>query len=328
MPDLQKLALGALGLLLLTWLTFKGVSVLIATNDAVFEEPVPEGALTAAVEVQLLGPDGAPPEECVATLWMVADGKKRTTPELSGHYPGGALSWSGVAPGTYRLQASVPGAERFMRNLELKAGDSVDLGEVKLGPGGILEVKVVAPDGRPLPGASVWLGNWLATTTNEGIYRFVGAPAGDLQLRAQFDNVTEVMRYKLPAGGVEAMELKLEDLVIRGVIGVGIEPGDKGIRVTAVAANGPAHGLLQQGDMILAADGLPSLGLTRQAAESQLDGAPGEVLTLRVARDGVEHTVEVKRADLLDVLIQERGGELPGAAEKETGPEEAPSVEQ
>ncbi len=71
--------------------------------------------------------------------------------------------------------------------------------------------------------------------------------------------------------------------------------------VITVDANGPAHGLLQPGDRIVAIDGVP-----RGAAASQPTKAVGDALRLQIIRDGVnsEATIRLQRPPLSVTLLQ------------------------
>ncbi|MDQ7012984.1 MAG: PDZ domain-containing protein [Planctomycetota bacterium] len=87
--------------------------------------------------------------------------------------------------------------------------------------------------------------------------------------------------------------LRLDELALqvfargpRAALGISFPPDDRGgVRIMNVVAGFPAADLLVAGDRILTADGLP---LTRQAMlrAAILSHAPGEILELRVERDG------------------------------------------
>ncbi len=299
----KQLVLGALGFVLLACLAFAGMSALIGEEDVrLGPEPPPE-AQYADLHVQLLDPSGQPPEDCVVTLWRRVDGVLQTGPKTTGRCVGGDLGWKNLPPGSYLLEAAVPGAARYARNLELSPGDEVELGVAELEPGGVLEVSVVGPDDRPLPGATIWLGNWMVTADIRGRFRFLGARLGEQIVRAQFDGVVGAATAELEeAGEKRALTIKLDELVIRGVLGVAISAGEDGILVERVDLEGPARGVLEEGDRIVAAGGLPTVGLSQAAAEARLDGPPGEALELTVIRGAETLEVSVVRADLLDVL--------------------------
>lgn len=71
----------------------------------------------------------------------------------------GAFAWSGVAAGAgYTLRAEAAGLGAASRTgLELRAGDLLDLGEVWLGEAGLVEGRVLDPQGAPVAGAEVEL---------------------------------------------------------------------------------------------------------------------------------------------------------------------------
>lgn len=305
---------GALGFMLLAYIAFWGVSALVRNEQVSFEEPADPTSKLATLTGQILAPDGNPPEECIATLWRRADGKKQTSANMSGKCPKGAISMKDLVAGTYLLEVGVEGAARFARNVEIQEGEAHDLGVSQLSEGGTLTVQAVAPDGRGLPGARMWLGNWLVTSDIEGRYTFAGAPAGSVMVRAQFDEVVGSNKLELEAGAIEELEVKLEDLVVRGVLGVSFTAEPEGLLVTEVSEEGPTHEVLEVGDRIVAVNGEPSLALTQVIAERRLDGPPGELLKLAVLRGEEELALEVTRADLLDVLTarlqaEEEGGD-------------------
>lgn len=299
----KQLVLGALGFILLAWLAFMGMSALIDEGDVQLKKDPPPEAGYADLHVQLLDPSGEPPEDCVVTLWRRVDGVLQAGPKTTGRCVGGDLGWKNLPPGSYLLEAAVPGAARYAHHLELSPGDKVELGVEQLEPGGVLEVSVVGPDDRPLPGAKIWLGNWLVTSNVEGRFRFLGARLGKQVVRAQFDNVVAAETFELKEAGEKAeLTVKLEELVIRGVLGVEIAAEEDGIHVTRIYEDGPAVGVLEEGDRIISAGGVPSMAISQKRAESLLDGPPGEALKLTVIRGLETLELEVVRADLLEVL--------------------------
>jgi len=303
MQSKKELILGALGFCVLAYLAFWGVSALVENQDDVtFEAPPDPSALLASLKGQVLAPDGEPPEDCVATLWLRVDGKLQTGPGRSGPCVDGELSYDDLQPGTYLLEVGVEGASRYARNIDLVEGDRQDLGVSQLSPGGVLEVQAVGPDGRGLPGARIWLGNWLVTSDVEGRFRFVGASAGELRVRAQFDGVVGSGNTTLEAAETKALEVEIKDLSLRGVLGLEFTAATEGLTITAVATEGPAHGVLESGDLIVASDGVPTLALPQSSAEQRLDGAPKTSIKLSVMRDGEPLEIELERADLLDVV--------------------------
>ncbi|MCP4810164.1 MAG: hypothetical protein GY913_24450 [Proteobacteria bacterium] len=261
-------------------------------EPVVVEEPAPT---TATLTLTLLDAAGQPPLDCGATLAKTTERGYELTATSTLKCPTGELSWSGLAPGEYRLTAAGEDTVLIEERHELPAG-TTDLGVVTLDPGGSVG-GVVTADGEPVVGAFLFAetGQKGASVT-DGEYAISGLPVGEARLRAGFENRGGSATVEIVAGEVTDLDIALEVVPPKGVFGVQFEVTETGLVVTNVHPSGPMAGV-QVGAAITAVDGRSLAGLTREAATEALAGAPGTSGVLTI--DGADQTIE--RIDLEDL---------------------------
>ena len=266
----------------------------------------PEESSGARLTAQLYEPEGGPAESCVVNLWQrTGDGRKQTQSGQSGRCDGGRLEWHDLPPGDYQVVAAVSGATLFERDVVLAEGDDVDLGDVTLAPGAIIEVSVSLA-GQPVPTAVVVTEGRREITNSEGRARFVGTPVGDVSVTATFEDRSATVVIETRRSEQSARTLSLGTTPLRGVLGIRFEVGKTGVVVREVLAAGPSRGRIEVGDVLVEANGKALAGLDQAAVEDWLDGPAGRVdqLVLRRAEARVE--VAIVRGDLLELLAGEK----------------------
>ncbi|MFL6203072.1 MAG: carboxypeptidase regulatory-like domain-containing protein [Thermoanaerobaculia bacterium] len=135
----------------------------------------------------------------------------------------GSFRVEDVPPGTYELQAQATGRESASQtNLEVLPGQDRRGVEVVLPPGAVLEGRVLAPGGRPVPGARVSLvesdtGMGLmrfrssdARADGDGRYRLDGVPPGTRLFRAASEGLREKVRELEVRAGDNDLDFELE----------------------------------------------------------------------------------------------------------------------
>jgi len=182
----------------------------------------PAGRLAGRV----VGPDGKPLANVGVRLGI--SGKRKEGARSQGWQQSsadGAFAFEGVAAGTYQLKTSMdqmfadgrtkkPFADAELNGIEL-AQDGVREGlELRLTEGATVLARVLAPDGRPVPGAIV---NWsidkesaTAMSDSAGVARLEGLPTGEAKLFARTGNATVARDTLLSVRAGETFETTLQ----------------------------------------------------------------------------------------------------------------------
>jgi len=285
-PLVVRLVLVALASAGATWFAFRFFQV--------EPEPVP-GELRARV----VAPDGDLATECMATLWKREGAKRSFGPDSTVRCDEhGYVRWFDVVAGDHALIAAGPGAAETTVEVTT-TGAGVELDDVRLVAGGALGGQVVR-DGAPVAGAEVrLLGGRMARTDEQGRFSIQGVPVGLTRLKSIHDHAAAEAAVEVVASERAEVVLELVGLPPRGVLGLSGTPGPDGFLVDNVVPRGPASGLVEIGDLLVAAAGQSLVG---RAPDEVLDvlghGLPGEVLELVLVRAMTEHTVTITRVDV------------------------------
>jgi membrane associated rhomboid family serine protease len=243
--------------------------------------------------VRLLTQEGQP-LPCRATLWRMQGGERLLWPGSAGDCEGGALSWADLEPGAYRLMAQAPGRVLLDRDLVVEE-ESPARGAGLPDRGGGASGRVVR-EGQPVEGATVSLsgGRRHAETRPDGSFALEGVALGETRLWASLEKEGARVDVHMTAAGV-AIELELETLPEPGVFGLRFEAVPGGARIVAVHPGGPLEGVAVPGDILQTVDGVDLVGANRQDMLQALEGSPGEVSQLVIARGERSLQLEVQR---------------------------------
>ncbi len=246
-------------------------------------EPEPPTAVEPtlpSLSVQVLDQSGAVPTDCAGTLTLrVESGHRldRDSTLLCG--ADGRISWSDLEPGTWRLAVAGEGTE--LREEDHEVSGPVDLGAWTLGPGGNVS-GVVSRAGEPLLGAQIRTKTGhRSVSITDGQYVLRGLPVGEVEVFAGHEDHGASGRTVVVLGEVANLDLELEPVAAKGVIGVLFETTDEGLLLTRVHPGGPAREL-SPGEHITAVDGYDTRDLAQSEATSMLSGAPGTAVELAV----------------------------------------------
>ncbi len=186
---------------------------------------------SSAMEGRTVDPDGKPVPGARISLSPVAPaaigrGIAVFTAESSRQGSSGddgSFRIEDVPPSSYELRAEAAGREAAsMTNLEVRSGEDLLGVQVVLPPGAILEGRVLAPGGRPLPGARVSLvqseaamgvtrfGTAPARADGDGRYRLDGVAPGTRLFRAEGEGFREKVRELEVRAGENALDFELE----------------------------------------------------------------------------------------------------------------------
>jgi hypothetical protein len=97
----------------------------------------------------------------------------------------------------------------------------------------------------------------------------------------------------VPPGGELLLSLDLEALPPRPVVGLRFRAVPEGARVTWIHERGPAVGLLEIGDVMLAIEGEPLAGLSTREIGPMLTLGVGDGRRVLIRRGGAESVVEL-----------------------------------
>ncbi|HEX5720596.1 MAG TPA: carboxypeptidase-like regulatory domain-containing protein [Thermoanaerobaculia bacterium] len=214
------------------------------------EEPVRIVLLpSSAVEGRTVDPDGKPVPGARIVLdpmgpTAMSRGRAVFTVEAMKHAlsgDDGSFRIEDVPPGTFELMALAAGRQPAnMTSLEVRSGQDLRGVEVVLRPGAVLEGRVLAPGGRPIPGARVSLvetgsigtmrAGW-ARTDGDGRYRLDAVPPGTRLFRADSEGFRERVRELEVRAGENGLDFELEG----GAEVTGRVVDDDGVPVPAAA---------------------------------------------------------------------------------------------
>ena len=289
-PLWVRLVLVALASAGATWFAFRFFQV----------EPAP---LPGEVRARVLAPSGAVAETCSATLWK-RDGAKRSMGPDSNQRcdEHGMVRWSEVLAGSYALIVGAPGAAETTVEVTT-TGEGLEVDDIVLPAGGVVR-GTVTRDGQPVVGAEVrLLGGRSARTNEEGAFGLPGVPVGETAVKSIHEHASAEAELVVAAGEVTEVVLELEGLPPKGVLGISGTPQPEGFRVEHVVARGPASGLIELGDVLVAtADDGSLVGLPPDAMLAVLgQGLPGEVEELTLVRAMQEKTVSITRLDVTEM---------------------------
>lgn len=126
----------------------------------------------------------------------------------------------------------------------------------------------------------------------DGFYGAAGAALADLQgvLHRAAAAFQEVRPVRPAAPSTTLLQ------PARGFLGLRLDAAPVGVEVVAIHPGGPAAGLLQLGDYLVAADDTPLSGLSGDHAGIVLSGEAGEIRTLEVLRGGTSLTMTLRLA--------------------------------
>lgn len=233
---------------------------------------------------------------CSATLWRVlAEGGRAMGEGSSQACVAGALRWEGLPAGTWRLLVQGPALARLDRTLELGDDEVLDLGEQVLPPGGRV-LGTLTQGGQPAAAAVVRSGDGQVITADaQGRYRLEGVPEGPLRVDVMFGDHAGQGQVQVQAGEAATLDLALEPVDRRGVVGLRVDEAEGRVLVRQVVPGSPADGVVQPGDLLLAIDG-QALGGDMDQARALLAGRPGEPVVLTVQRGEAQQALTLTRA--------------------------------
>ena len=243
-------------------------------------EPIPEPA-GPSVEVQVLGEDGRAPADCAGTLTLRVDsgGRRLDADSTLACGAQGRMAWTDLEPGTWRLAAAGEGTE--VREEDIDVQGPVDLGIWVLRPGGNVSGTVTV-DGEPLLGAQIRTPTGQKSVSiTDGRYVLRGVPAGTVEVFAGFEDQGGSGVVEVLPGEVATLDLALETVEAKGVVGVLFEASDEGLVVTRVHPGGPAREVAP-GSLVTAVDGVDTRDLSQAEAKALLAGPPGTPVELEV----------------------------------------------
>jgi protocatechuate 3,4-dioxygenase beta subunit len=220
------------------------------------------------VDVVVVDETGAPVADCALSLGDYPYGDSRGIPTLldtasfrTSSDVSGRASFEAVPPGTWFLTAVAAGRARALLPVELVEGALRGPVRVVLGPGVVLEGRVVHADGRPVPAAAIAAAPVMGydryplsatgATDAEGRFRLEGLAAGRVvvSVQAHAGVVEEAAHLEVPTPA--PIEIRLAPRAeIRGkVVDDATESGIEGAEVHAylAAPAGPTIGARTSG---------------------------------------------------------------------------------
>ncbi len=252
------------------------------------------------LRVRLLNPMGQPVQDCRANIWEpLANGSMKMGQEGQAQCQDGVIYYPALEPGSYRLQAATKGLNLLDERILIRAGESLDLGDIQLETAAILRGEVVF-QGEVVPGARVRLDdNYFDDAADqEGTFR-VPISQGEHTLTAGKDNMTGSAQVTIDLETENRVVIELQVMDEPGTLGLQLEAVPEGMKVTALHPKGPAAALLSVGEIIVSADDTSLVGLTLNSAAVHLGGAPESNVTLTNSQ-GEEKTLTRARRSALD----------------------------
>ena len=259
------------------------------TVEAVPQEQAPP---EHALRVRIVNTAGQVPPDCAGTLTLRVDGGRRLDRDSTLRCGAdGGLFWADLEPGTWRIAVAGEGTE--VRELDIEVDGAMDLGVWTLVPGGNVS-GVVHKDGEPFLGAQIRTkSGQRSVSITDGQYVLRGVPEGVVEVFAGHDDHGASGQIEVVAGEVVELDLRLEQVAARGVIGVLFDSTDSGLQITRVHPGGPARALAV-GALVTTVDGYDTRELSQAEAKQILAGVPGSEVELVV--DG--EPISLIRVDL------------------------------
>lgn len=181
------------------------------------------------VSGRIVGPDEKPvPGARVVLMEMRETNRGGRSSRLPGRFEQavadeeGAFAFEGVAPGTINLSATAPRRQTAeLQGLEVRAGQELASVEIVLAPAAVIEGRVLAPSGRPVPGAEVIVEQagengrsgfslLRATADGDGVYVLDGVPPGPRTLAASAEGYRRTVRDLDVKAGENALDFDLD----------------------------------------------------------------------------------------------------------------------
>lgn len=234
-----------------------------------------------AIRVRMLTPEGQPVPDCKANLWEpLPDGSLKMQPGAQSDCVNGVLHYPKVDAGVYRLQAASQGLSLVDERVELKQGQSVDLGDRTLQVAATLRGEVRS-NGVAVTGARVRLDEQFYDNPVDpkGGFR-VPVALGTHTLTAAFGSQRGSAQVAVTAEGENFVVIELQGGEEQGTLGLQIEPVPEGQKVRALHPKGPASAVLSVGEVLVSADGVSLKGMDLNAAALALSGPAGSQVTV------------------------------------------------
>jgi len=152
-------------------------------------------ARLASVSVKVVGAADGAPVAADVRIARGAGGARRPAPAATDD--DGVVSLGAVWPGPITLRVDAPGLASVERDLVLRPGENLRLGDLVLGPPLTLDGRVESPDGEALAvevrcellGADLGpVRRWTRASGPDGAFRFEGLPAGRYTVRIEGDD--------------------------------------------------------------------------------------------------------------------------------------------
>jgi len=228
-----------------------------------------------------------------------------------------------LPPGRWEVRASAPSTTVATAQVEVPERGASDEVVLELEAGGVVEGRVVSPDGAPIEGARVSVargaifafagggdapGAPQALTAADGSFRLEGVQPGRVPVFAfrpgfRFARPTVTTVEPGRAAWVEVRLAPGDSLGEDAFGGIGLTLGANRRReliAAGVVVGGPAFSAgVRRGDRIVAIDGAPlSQGAGLREAVERIRGQVGTPVTLDLIRDGVPFRAVAVRAEL------------------------------
>jgi len=135
--------------------------------------------------------------------------------------PDGRFTLTGLVADTYLIEARVRGyALATVPAVELRAGETVDVGQVQLSAGGTIRGTVKDADGSPIAGARVFMVPALmiedeVQTDGSGAFELVGLPKGMITVHAQHPDFVTAEVAEVPVDAAHG-PAKADFVMVRG----------------------------------------------------------------------------------------------------------------
>ena len=187
--------------------------------------PADDVRIVARALLSVRGHVVPPAGRTLGTFWVSADSDSERLPEIAASMAD--VRWA-VSPGTWTFTVGgVRGCCKLARTVTVVAGRSVDLGDLPLEEGAVLEGVVVGASGAPIAGATVSVGEELGVAAPDGSFRVEGIPPGPMRVRAG-------------AEGYAFTDIPVDLVASKGPLRIVLEHGGR-LRVTPRVAGARRH---------------------------------------------------------------------------------------